>query len=141
MHMRTCPFCAEEIKDAAVKCKHCGEWLHKPLPESTSQTQPQSLLDPCSRCGAKANTKLAVYQQNISFFIRREQRNYSGHFCFRCSTRLFVQCELLTLAGTWWGIFGMLVGPGMLVQNLTQYFRNSWLFYKERSDSKVPTRR
>lgn len=24
-----CPYCAEEIKPKAVKCKHCGEWLDK----------------------------------------------------------------------------------------------------------------
>ena len=44
---KRCPYCQEEILEAARKCKHCGEWLEEP-PETAStgtlSTNPETLV-------------------------------------------------------------------------------------------------
>lgn len=39
---KKCPFCAEEIRSDAVKCKHCGEFLDGSRPPQTTPAAPKA---------------------------------------------------------------------------------------------------
>lgn len=41
---KTCPYCGEEILLGAKKCKHCGEWMEKPV-ETVHSDEMDSLPD------------------------------------------------------------------------------------------------
>lgn len=49
--MKKCPFCAEDIQDGAIKCKHCGEWLTE---------KPQNSMAPIT---SRKNSEVAIQNQ------------------------------------------------------------------------------
>ena len=51
MSTKPCPFCAEEIQEHAIKCKHCGEFLDNKSTVERIETGLQHVSEYCMNCG------------------------------------------------------------------------------------------
>jgi hypothetical protein len=86
----------------------------------------------CKRCGKIKSTQSVFFIENISYFFARRERTFHGHVCFPCMTKTFATFETRTLLGTWWGIIGIICGPGYLVENLVEYVKHSYRFMRSK---------
>lgn len=80
----------------------------------------------CQRCGQHRLLASVDFKQNISFFIQRHEREFSGYLCFGCMSIRFAAFEVATLLGTWWGMIGCILGPIFIFQNLLEYIAGAF---------------
>ena len=80
--MKKCPYCAEEIQEKAIKCKHCGEMISKTGPKTTR------IANICPRCSKEHDDTWKVCLDCSVPLVKKEvcvaRATEEGLICLKC---------------------------------------------------------
>lgn len=89
-----CPFCAEIIKNQAVKCKHCGEWLDRNREKAAPNHQKKDKFtaDPTIKLGSMEIFKDGIMYENEFVYNSEITGLKFNHYEFSMNFMNMVRC-------------------------------------------------
>ncbi len=110
-----CPFCDEEIKYAARKCKHCGEYLDEDLYRQTLEDQEYIYQQPTKTWSPGIAAVLSLIIPGAGQMYKGQIGNGIGWFIFICAG-YFISSVLAVMVIT------IIIAPITLVPTILLHF-------------------